>query len=89
MKTITISVDLNEDDIYLLGIIHEKKSTKKKYVIGRPEHWGKTKLYIKVFQKLVLIEAVHHSRNGYCWLTARGLQALQTAQTACPRLTGV
>jgi len=34
----------------------------------------------KTFRKLVLLEVVEHSRNGHCWLSEKGSQALVESQ---------
>lgn len=78
-----IFIDLMLHEVQMMRIVsklqQEAGSSPKKYlVLARyREKYDRTNADAeKAFRKLTAVEVVEHSRNGHCWLTDKGTQAL-------------
>lgn len=77
----TMTVELTSDDTALLRMIDAGvagRSAQAHEVVPLKAHWksDKCKAAIRRFRRLVLIGAIDHRRNGYCYVTPAALAAL-------------
>lgn len=81
---VKVFVDLYHYDLQMMRAVRayiEKhgRSPKKREVVFSLDNDARGARGRKTFTRLVLIEVITHSRNGHCWLSDKGEQALLAA----------
>lgn len=80
----TMTVELTREDAALLRMINAGvagRSAQAHEVVPLKARWksDRQKAEIRRFRRLVLIGAIDHRRNGYCYVTPAALAALGIA----------
>lgn len=79
-----VFVTLYHDDLKMMRTMRtyqerHQRSPKKREIIRCLNDDFRGTRGRKTFARLVLLEVITHSRNGHCWLTDKGEQALLAA----------